>query len=92
MSILRSRRVLSLIISLTGCLLGFAITVCGAFAWGGALFSSGTYGSATDPIMEPQNRRLVMFGVILLAFSAFGLMRSWQSLQGRHQRNDATNI
>ena len=72
--------------------MGLAITIYGFFAWSSALLPSGTYSSATDPIMEPQNRRLTIFGLILFGFCTFGFMQAWSRSLGNRSPKRDTNI
>jgi len=92
MNTAKTRRFLRLTLCTIGCISGLAITIYAVFNWGGALFSSGTYSSAADPTMEPQNRRLVIFGLILFGFSVFALTRAWSDSLGMRSRDDEGDI
>ena len=45
-----------------------------------------------DPTMEPQNRRLVIFGLILFGFSVFAFTRAWSDSLGMRSRDDEGDI
>jgi len=86
----RTRHPFVILVHALLCVAGLALAVYAAFAWIQATFSSGTYTTATDPIMRPQDGRLFTFGLILFGYSLFAVARLFQQSRLDDTTKDAT--